>query len=80
MSKDTETIEEVLWGVAHFGVQPTSDKAIPIGQALQSIQKIIERDVIADGGNAPIFAIDQYKSLRDKQTVALTNALYGGKR
>ena len=75
MSKDIETIEEVLKQFA-----PDHWAILDLGQALQQIEKIIKERVINTG-----FVYDPYPSeydfvqneLREKQYQALTNALYG---
>ena len=89
MSKDIETIEEVL---KHFA--PDHWAILDLGQALQQIEKIIKERVIGKNGkrfkaefpsaftsSATVEGYDrevsQRNSLRKSQRQALTNALYG---
>lgn len=95
-----ETIEEVLAGVYQAGWVAAGEtpnlgaESLSPEQALQSIQKIIERDVL--GKPKRVAPITELKDQRDlienhhkviatneqlyKQKQALTNALYGGKK
>lgn len=89
MSKDIETIKEVLtqFAVATHEVKPGQDETPNFEQALQSIQKIIERDVIKAGIDYSMSKLGYSKEmmeaeerLRDIQAKALTKALYREKK